>query len=49
LGNPLYNLILIIVLTLALLLVIPTVAPKAQVFSASSKKDSFIFVVSLVT
>ncbi|KAJ6276497.1 hypothetical protein J3E71DRAFT_187268, partial [Bipolaris maydis] len=49
LGDLLYNLILIIVLTLALLLVTPTIALKAQAFSVGSKKDSSIFTASLVT
>jgi hypothetical protein len=40
---------LIIVLTLALLLVTPTIAPAAYEFSLELKKDSSMFAANLVT
>ena len=49
LGDPLCDLMLMIVLTLASSSVTPTVAPKAQAFSAGPKKDSSMFTASLVT
>jgi hypothetical protein len=49
LGDPLCDVMLIMVLTLASSSVTPTVAPKAREFSAGPKKDSSMFAASLVT
>lgn len=49
LGDPLCDVMLMMVLTLASSSVTPTVAPKAQAFSAGPKKDSSMFAASLVT
>lgn len=49
LGDPLCDVLLMMVLTLASSSVTPTVAPKTQAFSAGPKKDSSMFAASLVT
>lgn len=49
LGDPLCDVMLMMVLTLASSSVTPAVAPKAQAFSAGPKKDSSMFAASLVT
>lgn len=49
LGDPLCDLMLMIVLTLASSSVTPTVAPKAREFSAGPRKDTSIFAANLIT
>lgn len=49
LGDPLCDLMLMIVLTLASSSVTPTVAPKAHEFSPGPKKDNSMFAATLVT
>jgi hypothetical protein len=49
LGDPLCDLMLMLVLTLALLSVTPTIAPAAYTFSLGTKKNSAMFTANLVT
>jgi hypothetical protein len=49
LGDPLCDLMLMMVLTLGSSSMTPTVAPKAQEFSVGQKKDNSMFAANLVT
>lgn len=49
LGDPVCDLMLMLVLTMASSSVTPTVLPKAQEFSAGPKKDNSLFAANLVT
>jgi hypothetical protein len=49
LGDPVCDVMLMLVLTMASSSVTPTVLPKAREFSAGPKKDSAIFAATLVT